>query len=130
MLISKCVIHTLLERIPNNHELLASMKLHLTLFVAYADTYEKIWNSIWWNSANTATKNRINEKLNRLAFDAATSLFDAIALFDDYCDLMDKNSIPSSGWAELACLSFKDAVDTLEKEHSREINSIQLPLFK
>ena len=49
MLIPKCVIHCLLEQIPSNHELLASMKLELTLFVSYAEAYHNVFNSIFWN---------------------------------------------------------------------------------
>lgn len=130
MLIPQCVIHCLLEKIPSNHELLISMKLELTLFVSYADAYHKVSDSIWWNSSNTATKNRVKAKLNRLAFDAVTSFVDAANLFNEYCDEMEKNQITPPRWAESVTPNLNTVMEYLEKYNGHEINSIQLTLFK
>ncbi len=130
MLIPQCVIHCLLEKIPSNHELLISMKLELTLFVSYAEAYSKVFNSIFWNGSNTATKNRVRAKLNRLAFDAVTSFLDAANLFDEYCSEMEKKQIAPPRWAESVTPSLNTAMEYLEKHHRHQINSIQLSLFK
>ena len=130
MLIPKCVIHCLLEQIPSDHELLVSMKLELTLFVSSAETYDKVFNSIFWNGSNTATKNRVKAKLNRLAFDAVTSFVDAANLFNEYCDEMERKQIAPPRWAESVTPNLNTAMEYLEKYHGHQINSIQLTLFK
>ena len=130
MLIPQCVIHCLIEKIPSNHELLISMKLELTLFISYAEAYGKVFNSIFWNGSNTATKNRVKAKLNRLAFDAVTSFVDAANLFNEYCDEMEKKQITPPRWAESVTPTLNTVMEYLEKYNKHEINSIQLSLFK
>jgi hypothetical protein len=129
MLIPQCVIHGLLEQIPSNHELLVSMKLELTLFISYAEAYGKVFNSIFWNGSNTATKNRVKAKLNRLAFDAVSSFIDATNLFNEYCSEMDKQQIIPPRWAESVTPNLNTAMEYLKKYHGHQINSIQLSLF-
>lgn len=130
MLIPQCVVHCLVERIPSNHELLVSMKLELTLFISYAEAYGKVFNSIFWNGSNAATKNRVKAKLNKLAFDAVTSFVDATNLFNEYCNEMDQQQIVPPRWAESVSPSLNTAMEYLEKHHRHQINSIQLSLFK
>lgn len=130
MLIPQCVIHCLIEKIPSNHELLISMKLELTLFISYAEAYGKVFNSIFWNSSNNATKKRVKAKLNRLAFDAVTSFVDAANLFNEYCDEMEKKQITPPRWAESVTPTLNTVMEYLEKYNKHEINSIQLTLFK
>lgn len=129
MLIPKCVVHCLLDKIPSNHELLISMKLELTLFVSYAEAYHKVSDSIWWNSSNNATKKRVKAKLNKLAFDAMTSFVDAANLFNEYCDEMEKKQIAPPRWAESVTPNLNTAMEYLEEHHRHQINSIQLSLF-
>lgn len=129
MLIPKCTVHCLIEQIPSNHELLGSMKLELTLFVAYADAYHKVANSIYWNNANTVTKTRIRAKLNRLAFDAADSFWKAVKLFNQYCDEMDKMQVPPPRWTDSISPELHRVLRYLEQYHSHQINSIQLELL-
>lgn len=130
MLIPKCEIHCLVERIPSNHELLVSMKLELTLFTSYADAYHKVANSIYWNDSNAATKSRIRAKLNRLAYDAMDSFWEAVKLFNQYCDEMDTKQIPPPQWTIAVAPLLNSALRYLEKYHNHQINSIQLTLFK
>jgi hypothetical protein len=105
------------------------MKLELTLFISYAEAYGKVFNSIFWNGSNTATKNRVKAKLNRLAFDAVSSFIDATNLFNEYCSEMDKQQIIPPRWAESVTPNLNTAMEYLKKYHGHQINSIQLSLF-
>ncbi len=64
-----------------------------------------IWNSIFWNGSNAATKRSIRAKLERLAFDALTGVINAGELLNQYSDrfgILDENA---SLWSEtIGCL--------------------------
>lgn len=130
MFLARNTIECLLKKqCPYNHELISSMKLHLTLFVAYAKAYDEVWSSIYWNDANTSTQRRVKEKLNRLAFDAMTSLLEAAQLYNQFLDYCDNQNLVSYNWLPYASYTLRDAYNILLKEHSNEVNNIQLTLL-
>lgn len=130
MFLARNTIECLLQKqCPYNHELISSMKLHLTLFVAYAKAYDEVWNSIYWNNANVATKRRVKEKLHRLAFDAMTSLLEAAQLYNQFLDYGDENELTIYNWIGYTAYTLKDAYNILLKEHPNEVNNIQLTLL-
>lgn len=130
MLLARVTIECLLKKqCPYSHELISSMNLHLTLFVAYAKAYDDVWNSIYWNSSNAATQRRVREKLHRLAFDAMTSLLEAAQLYNQFLDYCELHNLVSYNWILYTSYALKDAYNILLKEHPREVDSIQLSLL-
>lgn len=126
MVITNAVLVVANNHLKVEHELLADIKLHLTVAIALSKSYIEIENSIWWNDASTATKNRVKEKLNRLAFDIKTSILDAMEAHDSYCDLMGESPCPK--WFGQMSYHIKDALKVLEREHGYEVNYIQLKI--
>lgn len=130
MILARVTIECLLKKqCPYNHELISSMKLNLTLFVAYSKAYDEVWNSIYWNNSNVATKNRVRQKLHRLAFDAMTSLLEAAQLYNQFLDYCALHNLANYSWLGYTSYALKDAYNILLKEHPSEVNSIQLLLL-
>ena len=130
MIISRSIIQSLINfHCPYNHELISSMKLHLTLFVAYAKAYDEVRDSIYWNGSNVCTRRRVTEKLNRLAFEAMSSLLDAANLYNQFLDYCEFNNLPKYDWLLNASYSFQESYNILLKEHFIECNYIQLSLL-
>lgn len=116
------------QTIKVEHELLADIKLHLTAAIALSKAYREVDDSIWWNDASAATKKRVKERLNRLAFDIKSSILDALEAHDSYCDLMGEKPCPI--WFEKMSYDIREALKVLDKEHGHEADYIQLKLIK
>jgi hypothetical protein len=127
MIITNAVLVVANNKIVVTHELLADIKLHLTVAIALSKAYTEIWRSIYWNDASTQTKKRVNEKLNRLAFDIKTSILDALGAMDKYCDLMEGEPCPR--WFTEMSYDIQEALKVLNKEHKREVDCVQLKLL-
>jgi hypothetical protein len=100
------------------------MKLHLTLFVSYVKTYDEVRNSTSWNSANAAICKRFGEKLNRLAYDAMTSLLDAAQLYNQFLDYCALNNVVNYQWLGGCSAALTNAYNVLLREHPNEVNNI------
>lgn len=128
MVITNAVLTVANNHIKVEHELLADIKLHLTVAIALSKAYIEIENSIYWNDASTATKKRVREKLNRLAFDIKTSVLDAMKAHDSYCDLMGDSPCPK--WFGKITYGIGEGLKMLDKEHKDEVDCVQLKLIK
>lgn len=130
MICSWASMSTALSKLQSiNHPHLSNAAFHLTLAVSYADTYSKVWHSIYWNDADAATKKRVSEKLNNLAYDAFSSLLDAAEYINKYVEETKDKEEPPGWWVDMT-ISLSLAYDAFNEEHRREISSRQLKLFK
>jgi hypothetical protein len=125
-----------LKKLETESDLIADARHQLALAIFYAEAYEKTWNSIHWNSATSAAKRRVREKLNRLAFDAYSAFLVAIADINSFCDRQHEKEcqglmvVPIPVWWNDMLISLTLAHDAMVREHGREISSRQLHLFE
>lgn len=117
----------------NQDPLITSIFLELTTAVALAEAYSKIWNSIYWQTSRKATKERVSNTLNRIAFSINTHTLNAMTLFNEYCDLMATENLLENPyfpqWKKLHT-SLYLAHRGLKEWHSHQINSQQLHLWE
>ncbi|WP_373527370.1 hypothetical protein [Nostoc sp.] len=96
--------------------------------IQLSEKYHKTWWSIWWNSSNVRTKNRIKEECNHLAFDCYTAMMQcAIAINTHAITQSALNIKPPKLWAAII-KELSLAFEWIEKDNYSEINQRQLIL--
>lgn len=112
-----------------DHHLLTSAKSHLENAIAHSEQYRKLRDSVYWQSASAHLKRRTREKLNYLAFHGYTELLTAIQRINEYAEAKTvEDAAPPQEWGEII-LNLRCAFEWIEKEHGREVKSLQLTLF-
>ena len=117
-----------LEKFESDSPLIADARKYLALAVSYAKQYEETWHSIYWNTAKTATKRRVRERLNHLAFDCYSALLKAANCINSYVEEVKDTLTPPVWWKEMI-FSLTLAHDAMVREHEQEISRKQLVLF-
>ncbi|MBW4628204.1 MAG: hypothetical protein KME49_22505 [Brasilonema octagenarum HA4186-MV1] len=112
-----------------------SAKGFLAQAVFLMDEYYRTWNSIIWVKSNRSTKNRVQEQLNNLAFDAYTAFSKARELLDEYVDSQIEKErkgelvkSPPQWWNDMLT-SLTLAESSFQKEYRHSISSKQIRLF-
>ena len=113
---------------PINHPLLIDAALEITMAVSLTETHYTVRNSIYWKRSSNATKKRIKEKLNHLAFDAYTSLEEAGKLLNQYVDEVGVTSEVETWKEMMGCLVRASAYMQTENAHEIYRKQLVLPL--
>ena len=115
-----------LSEYPIKHPLLIDAALELTVAVSLTEAHYQTKNSIFWKRSSNATKKRVREKLNHLAFDAYTSLEQAGKLLNQYVDEFGVTSEVETWREMMGCLVRARAY--MQSENAHEIHRKQLIL--
>lgn len=137
MLIENCILTLCKEEIEqiNNleyNETISSLFLELTVAVSLTEAYYKIQNSIYWQTANKATTDRVKSTLKDLIIKISNHTNRAKALFNLYCDEREKLGIFNHEiFKHLKHFKYKllNFEMTLNEQHQEELNPSQLSLF-
>ena len=115
-----------LSEYPIKHPLLIDAALEITEAVSLMESHLSVRNSIYWKRSSNATKKRVKEKLNHLAFDAYASLQQAGKLLNQYVDEFGVTSEVDTWREMMGCLV--RAKTYMQTENAHEIYSKQLVL--
>jgi hypothetical protein len=120
-----------LEKFPGYQHERVLILAGLELKIAYnlLETRWKIWNSIFWNGSNAATKRSVNAKLESITFDAQTALIKAGILLNRYYD--EYGILPKDKylWSEIiSCLNSSDRWIKEEFYFDSRSKQLKLPL--
>ncbi len=118
-----CANNRIKEAIDFSPEVQISLMLELTVAVALAEAYDRIWDSIYWNNARESTKRNVYLSLTRIAFVIYGHLLAANELL---AELPQANSQHRLEIKRHLCL----ATSEIKKVHSDKINSSQLHLWE
>jgi L-rhamnose isomerase len=121
-----------LGRFPGNREnrLLIQAKSDLMIAHNLMEARWKIWNSIFWNRSNAATKYSVNAQLKGLTFDAQTSLITAGKLLNLYVDRYGISDSNKYLWCEIIrCLHSANRWMLRDYYHDSQCKQLKLPLL-
>lgn len=105
-------------------EIKNSIMLELTVAVALAGSYDKIWDSIYWNKSRESTKRNVWSSLNRIAF----LIYGHLLAANDLIAELPEESKNQSYWQIKQHLFL--ATTEIEKVHADKINACQLETRK
>lgn len=137
MLIESCLLTVAKKEIEQVTALdfsptISSLFLELTVAVNLTEAYYKIHNSIYWKTANNATKNRVKATCQDLINKIMDHTQKAKVLFNSYCEEQEKLGTSNPEifkHLKLFKNKFLDFETTLNEQHQSEINPSQLSLF-
>jgi hypothetical protein len=118
-----------LKELEDDNPFITSAKEQLALAISYAKQYDDTWHSIYWITAKAATKTRVRERLNHLAFDCYTALLASFDHINFYVEEVKTIRTPPTWWNDMI-ISLTLAYDAIEREHPQEISSRQLNIFE
>jgi hypothetical protein len=128
MAITHCLLHCASDFIPAVHPLLACAKFHLLTASRLGKEYEKTWHSIIWIKSRAATKRRVSEQLNHLAFDCYSHFLDATEYLNEYAQLMNEIRVSEPWWWPTLWAKLEGIDEMFHREHDNEIYWRQLQL--
>jgi hypothetical protein len=138
MLIESCILTVATEEIKKinsleYNELISSLFLELTVSISLSEAYYKIHNSIYWKTANKATKNRVEATCQDWVVKILNHTHEAKKLFNSYCDEQEKigGKINHEVFESLSKFRYKfeSFERVLNSQHLEEINPTQLKLI-
>lgn len=121
---------TVLKELHYQSSLLATLRERVSEGVELANRYYQTWHSIFWNGANAATKRRVTAVLDRIAWKVADLIYDALALFDRFCDEQERLGTPVTPQVFELRRLLAAAEAGLRRYHRHEIRAKQLELFE
>ncbi|MDY7016201.1 MAG: hypothetical protein SVX43_21910, partial [Cyanobacteriota bacterium] len=123
-----CAITTI-EELNCDSQILAALYKRVKNGAELADQYDKTWHSIFWKTAKAATKQRVRNVLDRIAWNVADIIYDALKLFNVWCDEQEQlgNKITKK-MLELR-LDLTMAEEGLRRYHGNQLSARQLDLF-
>lgn len=126
---SLSVAATKLKEIDTDNEIATSLLFELETAVHLAESFQKIWSSIYWNKSSKRTRVRVTITLTKLAQIIFEHITESIRLFDELCEQQEQ--LPTleltEDWVNIR-FSLNRANSTFYETHYHLIKP--LPLFE
>ena len=126
---SLSVAATRLKEIDTDNEIANSLLFELETAVHLAESFDKIWSSIFGNKSRKRTRVRVTITLTKLAQSIFDHITESIRLFDELCDQQEQRQTfdLTDDWLKIR-LSLSRANSAFQETHYQLIKP--LPLFE
>ena len=126
---SLSVAATKLKAINTDNEIANSLLLELQTAVHLAESFDKIWSSIYWNGSRKRTRVRVTLTLTKLAQSISDHITESMRLFNELCEQQEELQTLdlTDDWIDIR-FSLSKANSAFQETHYQLIKP--LPLFE
>ena len=126
---SLSVAATKLKAINTDNEIANSLLLELQTAVHLAESFDKIWSSIYWNGSRKRTRVRVTLTLTKLAQSISDHITESMRLFNELCEQQEQLQTLelTDEWIDIR-FSLSKANSAFQETHYQLIKP--LPLFE
>ena len=126
---SLSVAATKLKAINTDNEIANSLLLELQTAVHLAESFDKIWSSIYWNGSRKRTRVRVTLTLTKLAQSISDHITESLRLFNELCEQQEQLQTLelTDEWIDIR-FSLSKANSAFQETHYQLIKP--LPLFE
>ena len=126
---SLSVAATKLKAINTDNEIANSLLLELQTAVHLAESFDKIWSSIYWNGSRKRTRVRVTLTLTKLAQSISDHITESMRLFNELCEQQEQlqTLALTDEWIEIRVCLYR-ANSAFQETHYQLIKP--LPLFE
>ena len=126
---SLSVAATKLKAINTDNEIANSLLFELQTAVHLAESFDKIWSSIYWNGSRKRTRVRVTLTLTKLAQSISDHITESLRLFNELCEQQEQLQTLdlTDEWIDIR-FSLSKANSAFQETHYQLIKP--LPLFE
>ena len=126
---SLSVAATKLKAINTDNEIANSLLFELQTAVHLAESFDKIWSSIYWNGSRKRTRVRVTLTLTKLAQSISDHITESLRLFNELCEQQEQLQTLelTDEWIDIR-FSLSKANSAFKETHYQLIKP--LPLFE